>query len=186
MGDSLRAKVIRLAHQQPALRPHLLPLLQEGRTAAMSHLAAVKQPRSGKPVYEGNAMAIPLSWGSAGKIEAYELAKDLYELFANAKGGVAYVLDQNGVFAATGLSAVERATQNYISDRYHEDYAMDLEYFQDDDTPRGLGAIEKSRDMAKMAEKIRVSITPVTSPTSGKSGLKVVFKPTHEQIESIR
>lgn len=32
MSDNLRSKVIRLAHQQPSLRPHLLPLL---KTAAM-------------------------------------------------------------------------------------------------------------------------------------------------------
>lgn len=37
MSDNLRSKVIRLAHQQPALRPHLLPLLMEGsRVAAAS------------------------------------------------------------------------------------------------------------------------------------------------------
>ncbi len=33
MSDNLRSKVIRLAHQQPSLRPHLLPLLGV-RTAA--------------------------------------------------------------------------------------------------------------------------------------------------------
>jgi hypothetical protein len=30
MSNTLRSKVIRLAHQNPELRPHLLPLLKEG------------------------------------------------------------------------------------------------------------------------------------------------------------
>lgn len=39
---SLRAQIIRLAHERPDLRPHLLPLVTEGvgHTAATSHLAA--------------------------------------------------------------------------------------------------------------------------------------------------
>lgn len=35
MSNDLRSKIIRLAHQQPSLRSHLLPLLvEDGRTAA--------------------------------------------------------------------------------------------------------------------------------------------------------
>lgn len=39
---SLRAQIIRLAHERPDLRPHLLPLVTEGvgHTAATSHVAA--------------------------------------------------------------------------------------------------------------------------------------------------
>lgn len=34
MSDDLRSKVIRLAHENPALRPHLLPLLKEAALRA--------------------------------------------------------------------------------------------------------------------------------------------------------
>lgn len=34
MSDTLRTKVIRLAHTNPALRPHLLPLLKEAASPA--------------------------------------------------------------------------------------------------------------------------------------------------------
>ena len=59
MSDDLRSRVIRLAHARPELRRHLLPLLKQAATA---HFAAVRQPKSGVPVYEGNAMALPLNW----------------------------------------------------------------------------------------------------------------------------
>jgi hypothetical protein len=38
----LRSKLIRLAHQQPSLRPHLLPLL---KTAALDPRAIAKEPK---------------------------------------------------------------------------------------------------------------------------------------------
>lgn len=176
MNDALRSKVIRLAHANPDLRPHLLPLLQEGRTAA-DHLAALRQPNTLKPVYEGNAMAVPLMWGSAGKMDPYQVAKAMSPLFDKAKGGVAYVLDQNGVFAAAGIPAVEKGLQEFIYNLYQEHYA---------------NMVEAERDtrveflQMRAAEKLKVNITPITSPKSGKAGLKVVFSPTREQIEALR
>jgi hypothetical protein len=44
MSDNLRSKIIRLAHQQPALRPHLLPLLKE---------AASKTVKIWEVIYDG-------------------------------------------------------------------------------------------------------------------------------------
>ena len=157
----------------------------EGRTAA-DRLAAIQQPKGYKPVYEGNAMAVPLTWGTSGKMVPYDVAKYMAPLFDAAKGGVAYVLDQNKVFTAAGLAAVEKALEQRIADDYGEQYAMDSEYLQGNDTPNAEIALTISGEQADMARKVKVKITPITSPTSGKAGLKVVFNPTHDQIEAIR
>jgi DNA-binding ferritin-like protein len=156
------------------------------RVASTDHFAALRQPKGYKPVYEGNAMAVPLTWGTAGKMVPYDVAQYMAPLFDAAKGGVAYVLDQNKVFTAAGLAAVEKALEQRIADDYGEQYAMDSEYFQGNDTPNAEIALTISGEQADMARKVKVKITPITSPTSGKAGLKVVFNPTHDQIKAIR
>ena len=168
------------------LRPKTAGKTQEGRTAA-DHLAALRQPNTLNPVYEGNAMAVPLKWGSAGKMSPYQVAKAMFPLFDNAKGGVAYVLDQNGVFAAADLSAVEKALQSRIADDYGERAAMDEEGYQGHpDAEKAQRALALSWKRAEAASKVRVNLTPITSPKSGKAGLKVVFSPTREQIDPTR
>lgn len=186
MSD-LRSKVIRLAHQNPELRPHLLPLLQDGRTAA-DHLAALVQPKGyGDPMYEGNAMAVPLTWGVTKTMDPHDVSKFIEPLFEKANNGVAYVLDQNGVFAAAGLSAVEKALQERIHSDYYEQAGMDEEWYQDHpDAEKARQALARSWKKVDAAKKMRVKITPITSPKSGKAGLKVVFSPTVEQIAAIR
>jgi hypothetical protein len=175
MSNTLRSKIIRLAHQNPSLRPHLLPLLQEGRTAA-DHFEALHQPNTQTPVYKGNAMAVPLTWGSAGKMSPYQVAEAMFPLWENAKGGVAYVLDQNGVFAAAGIPAVEKALHNSIYSMYEEHYAYMVE--------AGGDNLQNEILLMKALQKLKVDITPITE--SGKAGLKVVFSPTVEQVHAIR
>ena len=153
------------------------------RVASMDHLAALRQPKSGEPVYEGNAMAIPLAWGTSGVMEPFYAARAMYPLFHAAKNGVAFVLDTRGVFEKIGLPAVAKSLQNYISARYGEDYAMDMEYFQDAPEDVVGDRLDVASQRAQRAEKVRVILTPVTSPTTGKSGLKVVFRPTVEMVE---
>jgi hypothetical protein len=57
MSDALRSKVIRLAHQNPALRPHLLPLLKTA--AATFRVKEVKVSRKG--VFVESQVEIPTS-----------------------------------------------------------------------------------------------------------------------------
>ena len=186
MSNTLRSKVIRLAHQNPSLRPHLLPLLQEVRTAA-DHFAALVQPKGyGDAVYEGNAMAVPLWWGVTKTLSPETVAEHMYPLFHDAKGGVAYVLDQKGVFAAAGLAEVEKKLQYNIEVEYQMRVAEIEEHVAETGDPDYLPPLARARKRADAASKIRVSITPITSPKSGKAGLKVVFSPTVEQIEAIR
>lgn len=57
MSDSLRSKVIRLAHANPSLRPHLLPLLKTA--AATVWVKEVKVSRKG--VFVVSQVKIPTS-----------------------------------------------------------------------------------------------------------------------------
>ena len=180
MSDDLRSRVIRLAHQNPSLRPHLLPLLKQAATA---HFAAVRQPKSGVPVYEGNAMALPLNWGSIGRMTSGACAHYMVPLFNAAKNGVAYVLDENGVFTAAGLPAIEKALRSDLVNSFYSQIDYAEEYYQSEG-PEGAIEVDAVFAKAERAAKLRVSITPITSPSSGKSGLKVVFRPTAEQINT--
>ena len=157
----------------------------EGYTASV-RMAAVNQPKGMEPSYEGNSMGVPLTWGTHGNMRPYEVAKAMVPLFKAARNGVAFVLDQNGVFAAAGLPAVVKELKSAIGGMYGEEYAMTSEYYEDfrPGSPE-YENIVKAGNKARAVDNLRVTISPVISPTSGKSGLKVVFQPTHEQIEAM-
>ncbi len=156
------------------------------RVASTDHLAALVQPKGMKPTYQGNAMAVPLVWGGVGVMKPYDVARAMVPLFRAAKNGVAFVLDQNSVFSKPGISEVSRALEQAIKDQYGEEHAMTSEYFEDARPgSKDYENVLRAGAQATMADKVRVSITPVISPVSGKSGLKVVFRPTFEQIEAL-
>lgn len=156
------------------------------RVASTDHLAALVQPKGMKPTYEGNAMAVPLVWGGVGVMKPYDVARAMVPLFRAAKNGVAFVLDQNSVFSKPGISEVSRSLEQAIKDQYGEEHAMTSEYFEDARPgSKDYENVLRAGAQATMADKVRVSITPVISPVSGKSGLKVVFRPTFEQIEAL-
>lgn len=155
------------------------------KLASTDHLATLRQPKGMKPAFEGNVMAVPLDWGGVGVMKPYDVARAMLPLFNVAKNGVAFVIDQNFVFSNPGIPDVCRALEQAIKDQYGEAHAMTSEYFED--APPGSKDYEnitRAGEQAARADKIRVSISPVTSPTTGKSGLKVVFRPTFEQIEA--
>lgn len=155
------------------------------KLASTDHLAALSQPKGMKPTYEGNGMAVPLVWGGVGVMKPYDVARAMLPLFSTAKNGVAFVLDQNSVFTKAGLPEVCRALEQAIKDQYGEAMAMTSEYFEDARPgSKDFENITRAGEQAARADKVRVAISPVTSPTSGKSGLKVVFRPTFEQVEA--
>lgn len=177
MIDPLRSRIIRLAHTHPSLRPHLLPLLKS---------AAVAPPRSGKPVYEGNAMALPLDWGTSGVINPDKVSQYLVPLYRAAKNGVAFVLDQRGVLTRAGLPKLARALESDLSNLFGEDAAMASEYYEwATKADPEYQNITSAWNRARMAENIRVMITPVVSPATGKSGLKVSFSIPVEKLEAV-
>ena len=156
------------------------------RVASTNHFAALVQPKGMKPTYAGNGMAVPLMWGGVGVMKPYDVARAMLPLFNTAKNGVAYVLDQNSVFTKAGLPEVCKALEQAIKDQYGEAYSMTLEYYQDARPgSKDSKKITRAGEQAARADKVRVAISPVVSPTSGKSGLKVVFRPTFEQIEAL-
>lgn len=168
--------------------PEVAARFQEAgvRVASTDHLAALVQPKGMKPTYQGNAMAVPLVWGGVGVMKPYDVARAMVPLFRAAKNGVAFVLDQNSVFSKPGISEVSRALEQAIKDQYGEEHAMTSEYFEDARPgSKDYENVLRAGAQATMADKVRVSITPVISPVSGKSGLKVVFRPTFEQIEAL-
>ena len=149
---SLRSSLIRIAKDNPSVRPHILPLLREA------------------------SLPPALTW----------MESQLGKVFNAAKNGVAFVLDQNLVFSKPGTSEVSRALEQAIKDQYGEAHAMTSEYFEDARPgSKDYENIIRAGEQAARADKIRVSISQVTSPTSGKSGLKVVFRPMVEQVEAL-
>lgn len=156
------------------------------RVASNDRLAAVAQPRSGKPVYEGNAMALPLDWGTSGVINPDKVSQYLVPLYRAAKNGVAFVLDQRGVLTRAGLPKLARALESNLSNLFGEDAAMASEYYEwATKSDPEYQNITSAWNRAKMAENIRVMITPVVSPATGKSGLKVSFSIPVEKLEAV-
>lgn len=154
------------------------------RVASVGHFAAITQPKGMKPTYDGNVMAVPLDWGTNGVMEPYYVARAMLPLFRAAENGVAFVLDPRGVFSKPGLPAVAKALKIAISDQYGESHAMATEYHED--APAGSPgdrAIKESARRARIADKVTVSITPVSSPKTGMSGIKVTFRPTVKEVE---
>lgn len=155
------------------------------KVASTDHLAALSQPKGMKPTYEGNGMAVPLVWGGVGVMKPYDVARAMLPLFHSAKNGVAFVLDQNSVFAKAGLPEVEKALVQAIQDQYDEEYAMTVEYHQDAPKgSRGDKEIDRAASITRKLRDLRVSITQIRSPKTGKSGLKVVFQPGVEATRS--
>lgn len=156
------------------------------KVASNDRLAAVVQPRSGKPVYEGNAMALPLDWGTSGVINPDKVSQYLVPLYRAAKNGVAFVLDQRGVLTRAGLPKLARALESNLSNLFGEDAAMASEYYEwATKSDPEYQNITSAWNRAKMAENIRVMITPVVSPATGKSGLKVSFSIPVEKLEAV-
>lgn len=143
--------------------------------------APLQQPRASNPVYQDNAVALPLYWGTTGVVEPYHIAKYLYPLYAKAKNGVAYILDDRGLIAKSGVPAVEKAIRGWILTPYREDYEVYApEAYQGHPDEDSLMAA--SLASLRQAEKVRVRLTPIVSPATGKRGYKVVFTPPHEQL----
>lgn len=156
------------------------------KVASNDRLAAVAQPRSGKPVYEGNAMALPLDWGTSGEVNPDKVSQYLVPLYRAAKNGVAFVLDQRGVLTRAGLPKLARALESNLSNLFGEDAAMTSEYYEwATKSDPEYQNITSAWNRAKMAENIRVMITPVVSPATGKSGLKVSFSIPVEKLEAV-
>lgn len=156
------------------------------KVASSDRLAAVIQPRSGKPVYEGSAMALPLDWGTSGAINPDKVSEYLVPLYRAAKNGVAFVLDQRGVLTRAGLPKLARALESDLSNLFGEDAAMASEYYEwATESDPEYQNITSAWNRAKMAENIRVMITPVVSPATGKSGLKVSFSIPVEKLEAV-
>jgi len=154
------------------------------KMASTDHFAVLHQPKGMKPAFEGNVMAVPLDWGGVGVMRPYDVARAMLPLFNSAKNGLAFVIDQNFVFSKPGIPAVCSALEDAIKDQYGEAYAMTSEYFEDAlPGSKDFENITRAREQAERANKVQVSISPVVSPTSGKAGLKVVFRPTFEQVE---
>ena len=78
--DSLRSKVIRLAHQNPELRPVLLPLVTSGRVAAAKAPAKLKGKKLDDAIskaYYRNGNNVQVNMMDIGKI--YDAGKKAYE-----------------------------------------------------------------------------------------------------------
>lgn len=140
----------------------------------------IKQPVAATfPVYEGNVMALPLNWGTAGTMTPANVAKYVADLWPRAKSGVAYILDNQGAFEAAGLKQVEREVLLRCQDNVAEAQAMAAEGHED------LARIDKAKYKALMAphwervkkvdSQLRVDISPYVSPRSGLKGLMVRF-----------
>jgi hypothetical protein len=127
-------------------------------------------------VYEGNALAVPLYWGTTGTIGQDVAGKYIAKLYYTSPSGVAYVLDDRGVLTKSGIAAVERAIERRIVAPYYEE--------EEGDPHEGRSASEAAaaQRRIKQAEKLRVRITPIVSPTTGKRGLRLVFSPPFAEL----
>lgn len=172
----LRSQVIRLAHAQPHLREKLLPLVDMG----MNRLAAIKIPNGIHPVFDKNVMAIPATWGSHGEIKVMSAARSIGPLYEKAINGVAFIVDPNGVISRIDRNLLQRELVSHIQDWYGERDAMLQEYFQDD--PDGNKQLDKSSRELEAIEKLHVRILDITSPTTGRRGLKLIFSPTAQEL----
>lgn len=85
MSDSLRSKVIRLAHQNPELRPHLLPLLKEAAKAP-AKLKGKKLDSLIETTYYKHGNGVQINMMSIPKI--FREAQAAYEAAATPEEGV--------------------------------------------------------------------------------------------------
>jgi hypothetical protein len=162
------------------MRDSLLPLLEQGPR----NLQAIQVPRSGfAPKYEGNVVALPLTWGVSGPIDRYEAARILAPLYHTAKNGVAYAIDVNGVLAKVGLQTLENSLRDHIQDEFGERAAMGSEYFEDElpgsDSYR---QVELLRANVRALQNLKVKIEEITSPKSSLKGLRIRFSIPSERL----
>lgn len=87
MPNDLRSKLIRLAHANPALRPHLLPLVKDAAFYRNDpRWIKAKYPgvdKKGTPFKKGEEV---LYWPSSKEIMAGDYAKNAWERFLSEKG----------------------------------------------------------------------------------------------------
>lgn len=171
---SLRSQLIRLAHQNRAIKSCILPVIVTDGKVAM-----IKQPRTTNPAYEGNVMAIPTHWGTAGTINPANVAGYVADLWPRAKNGVAYILDNDSAIRSLNLTRLEREVLLRCRDMAAEDKDMAAEQYEDiafRDKDRYEKIMEPYWDRVHLMDsQLQVAIEPYTSPKTGLNGLMVRF-----------
>lgn len=135
MSD-LRSKIIRLAHQQPALRPHLLPLLKE----AASKVAA--GPLSWP---DGDRSAPWTPWGPAQYAKEATRGVRLYGTAGHGGLAVAKGVAQKALSAAATKMA-EFSNGYYW---YEEDVAISIPLYEHPEWARALGMSDSPDQLEK-------------------------------------
>lgn len=105
MSNTLRSKVIRLAHQNPELRPHLLPLL---KTAGADPVQFRKNPIGYEVTANGDRYLVVSDTYQTGLAKERKQMVDWRAFDAESKKDVA---------KATSLAALKLRLSNYIADK---------------------------------------------------------------------
>lgn len=175
---SLRSKAIRLAHTNPTVRPHLLPLL--------TRRAELHIPTTGLvPKYEKNVMAVPTAWADQGRLAPHTIQHHIIPLYERAKNGVAFILDPAHVLAPL-LPTLSRTFGRDLADHFGEAKDMALEGTEDHYAPgnpkyRYLDNLIATAAFLN-ANDVHMFFAPYQSPKTGLSGWRLQFTPTWEQI----